>query len=100
NTEAARKMLKRGRLDVVELREICDDIVTEGNRAAEVIRGLGGVYKRGAMKLATLDLNELVQEPLDLVRTELMTRHVTPVTDLAPSLPEIDGGRCQLKPGR
>jgi C4-dicarboxylate-specific signal transduction histidine kinase/ABC-type uncharacterized transport system substrate-binding protein len=97
NAEAARKMLEREHIDLVELKDICDDIVTENNRAAEVIRRLGALYKRGEMKLAPLDLNELVRETLDLVRTELMTRHVLPVTDLAPSLPAIDGGRVQLQ---
>ena len=97
NAEAARKMLGREHVHLAELREICDDIVTEDNRAAEVIRRLGALYKRGEMKVAPLDLNELVRETLDLVRTELMTRHVIPVTDLAPSLPAIEGGRVQLQ---
>jgi signal transduction histidine kinase len=97
NAEAARKMLGRERVDLAELREICDDIVTEDNRAAEVIRRLGALYKRGEMKLEPLDLNELVRETLDLVRTELLTRHVEPVIDFARSLPKIDGGRVQLQ---
>jgi len=97
NAETARKMLGRENIDLVELREICDDIVTEDNRAADVIRRLGALYKRGEMKLEPLDLNDLVRETLDLVRTELMTRHVIPVTDLASSLPAVDGGRVQLQ---
>jgi C4-dicarboxylate-specific signal transduction histidine kinase len=97
NAETARKMLGRERVDLAELREICDDIVTEDNRAAEVIRRLGALYKRGEMELTPFDLNELVRETLDLVRAELMTRHVTPAIDLEPSLPAIDGGRVQLQ---
>ena len=71
--------------------------MTEDHRAAEVIGRLGTLYKRGDMKMEPLDLNELIRETLDLVRAELLTRHVTPVTDLAPSLPVIDGGRVQLQ---
>jgi len=97
NAETARKMLDRKVLDRVELKEICDDIVTEDRRAAEVIRRLGALYKRGEMKVAPFDLNDLVRETLDLVRTELMTRHVTAITELAPVLPAIDGGRVQLQ---
>jgi PAS domain S-box-containing protein len=97
NAEVARKMLERERIDLAELREICDDIVTEDNRAAEVIRRLGALYKRGEMTLAPLDLNELVRETLDLVRTELTNRQVVALTELAPSLPAIDGGRVQLQ---
>ncbi len=84
-------------VDLAELREICDDIVADDNRAAEVIRRLGALYKRGDMKTEPLDLNELIRETLDLLRAELLIRHVTPRTDLAPALPVIDGGRVQLQ---
>ncbi|RZT94971.1 sensor histidine kinase [Rivibacter subsaxonicus] len=97
NAEAARKMLERPQLDLDELKDICDDIVTENNRAAEVIRRLGALYKRGEMKFEPLDLNELVYETLDLVHTEMMNRHVVAATDLADSLPAVDGGRVQLQ---
>ncbi len=97
NAEAARKMLTHDRVDLVELREICNDIVTEDNRAAEVIRRLGALYKRGDMKMEPLDLNALIRETLDLLRAELLIRHVTPITELAQSLPTIDGGSVQLQ---
>jgi C4-dicarboxylate-specific signal transduction histidine kinase len=97
NAEAAQKMLTRERVDLVELREICDDIVAEDNRAAEVIRRLGALYKRGEMKMELLDPNELIRETLDLLRSELLIRDVTPLTDLTPALPVIDGGRVQLQ---
>ena len=85
------------RVDLAELREICDDIVADDNRAAEVIRRLGALYRRGDMKTEPFDLNELIRETLDLLRAELLIRHVTPRTDLAPALPAIDGGRVQLQ---
>jgi C4-dicarboxylate-specific signal transduction histidine kinase len=97
NAEAARKMLSRDRVDLAELREICDDIVNEDNRAAEVIRRLGALYKRGDMKVEPLDLNGLIRETLDLLRGELLIRHVMPVTDLSQSLPPVDGGSIQLQ---
>jgi signal transduction histidine kinase len=97
NAEAARKMLGREPVDLAELREICDDIIAEDNRAAEVIRRLGALFKRGEMRLQPLDLNELVLETLALVRTELLSRAVMPVTDLAADLPAIAGGRVQLQ---
>ena len=87
------KCSARDSVDLAELREICDDIVTEDNRAAEVIRRLGALYKRGDMKMEPLDLNELIRETLDLLRAELLTRHVAPRTDLAPALP-IDRRRA------
>jgi C4-dicarboxylate-specific signal transduction histidine kinase len=97
NAETARKMLNKERVDLAELREICDDIVSEDNRAAEVIRRLGALYKRGDMKMEQLDFNALVRETLELLRAELLIRHVLPITDLAASLPMIDGGSVQLQ---
>jgi len=97
NAEAARKMLSREQVDLAELRDICDDIVTEDNRAAEVIRRLGALYKRGDMKMEPLDLNELIRETLDLLRAELLTRNVVPRIDLTPGLLMVDGGRVQLQ---
>jgi len=97
NAEVASKMLGQPHPDLAELQEICDDIVKEDNRAAEVIRRLSALYKRGETKFAPLNLNELVTETLELVRTELMTRHVLVVTELSASLPLVDGERVQLQ---
>ena len=97
NAEAARKMLGRGTFDVSELREICDDIVTEDQRAAQVIARLRQLFRRGELQLLPLDANELVRETLDLLGAELAMRHVTPVLDLAPSLVSIHGDRVQLQ---
>ncbi len=90
-------MLEREKVDLAELREICDDIVTEDQRAAEIIRGLRELYNRGELKLEPLDVNTLVRETLDFLWHEMLTRHVTTVTDLMPALPPIHGDRVQLQ---
>ncbi len=97
NAEAARKMLGRESPDIEELKEICGDIIEQDNRATEVIRRLGALYKRGELKVAPLNLNELVCETLDLVHRELATRQILPATELAPSPLIVDGGRVQLQ---
>ena len=97
NAEAARKMLGRERVDHAELRDICDDIVTEDRRAADVIARLRGLFRRGELHLQPLDLNELVHETLGFARVELEMRHVAPILELAPSLPAVNGDRVQLQ---
>ena len=97
NAEAAQKMLQRDPVDLAELREICDDIVAEDHRAAEVIRRLGALFKRGEPTLVPLDVNELVRDTLDLTRTNLLTRHVTVSVELGAELPPVDGDRVQLQ---
>jgi C4-dicarboxylate-specific signal transduction histidine kinase len=97
NAEVARAMLDRAQIDRAELQEICDDMVAASVNAAEIVRRLSALYKRGELTLVPVDLNELVGETLDLVRTGLMNRHVEAQADLAPGLPLVDGGRIQLQ---
>jgi signal transduction histidine kinase len=97
NAEVAQRMLLRGNPDLRALEEICGDIVTEDQRAAEVIRRLNALYKKSEMKKERLDLNELVSGTLELVHSELLMRHVDVATDLARGLPPIDGDPVQLQ---
>jgi len=97
NAEAAQTMLGRGKADLAELRSICDDIVAENHRAAEVIRRLRDLYRRGEIRREPCDLNGLARETVELLRTELLTRHVVPVIEPAPSLAPISGDRVQLQ---
>jgi len=97
NAEVARRMLDRDDLDLTGLREICNDLVADSLRAAEVLSRLSALFKRGDMNPAPLNLNLLVTETLDLVHTELLTRHVGTVTELAPGLPTVLGSRVQLQ---
>ena len=97
NAEAAQKMLQRAPVDLAELRDICADIVTEDQRAANVIRRLGALFKRSPPSLALLDVNALVRDTVDLMRTNLLMRHVALVTTLAPDLPPLEGDRVQLQ---
>jgi signal transduction histidine kinase/ABC-type uncharacterized transport system substrate-binding protein len=97
NAEVARKMLDRDDLDLTGLREICDDIVADNLRAADVVGRLSALFRRGEMNPAPLNLNLLVKETLDLVHTELLTRHVSAATELAPGLPTVLGSRVHLQ---
>jgi C4-dicarboxylate-specific signal transduction histidine kinase len=97
NAEAARTLLGREPVDLRELREICDDIVNDDHRAAEVIRRLRALFKHGELRTAPLDVNELVSETLELARTDLVMRHVVAVAELAPALPAVRGDRVQLQ---
>ena len=98
NAEAVQKILGREPLDLAELRAICDDIVSEGLRAAEVIRHLRALFRRRSeLQLESIDMNRLVLETLDLVRSDFLARHVRVVTELDPSLPTVDGDRVQIQ---
>src|SRR5262245_58563454 len=74
NAEAARHLLKRERVDQIELRAILQDIVTEDRRASQVISGLRAMLKRGETRVQPVDTVELGRETVELAHAELITR--------------------------
>jgi len=97
NAEIARKLVGREPLGRGELEEILDDIIAEDQRAAEIIRKLGALYRRGEMERSPLEVNDLARETLDLLRAELTLRHVSVALELDASRPRIEGSRIQLQ---
>ena len=79
------------------MREILDDIVTDDKRAGDVINRLRALLKKGEASLQPLDLNDVTTEVLALAHSELIERHVTVSTRLAPGLPSVRGDRVQLQ---
>ena len=97
NAEAARLLLKLRPGDLAQLDEILRDIVQENQRAAEVIRRLRAMLKRGETHLQPLDVGELIREVLELAHAEVVTRRVTVTASVAPDLPRVLGDRVQLQ---
>ena len=87
NAHAAQLLLGQSEPDLNEVREILRDIVADDQRAGEVIRRLRLLLKRGEVQFQPLSANELVEEVLKLLRSELIDRGVTAHSELAPSLP-------------
>ena len=97
NAEAARILLKRRPLDYAEIDAILRDILSENHRAAEVIRRLRALLRRGETHLQPLKTTELINEVLELAHAELITRRVTTTSVIAPNLPPVLGDRVQLQ---
>jgi len=97
NAEAALILLSRRPGDLDEIRAILRDIVDDDQRAAQVIRRLSALLKRGEMHLAPTRIGELVSEVLTLAHGELVTRRVSVQTEIATNLPLVMGDRVQLQ---
>jgi two-component system, LuxR family, sensor kinase FixL len=97
NAQAARHLLARDHVDLGELSAILRDIATEDERAAQVIRRLRALLKRGDMRLQSLDARELVSDVLELAHAELIARRVTANAVLAPMPTPVLGDRVQLQ---
>ena len=99
NAQAAQRFLDADDVDLNEIREIVDDIVTEDQRASEVIYGLRALLKKGEPQkhCDDVDLNEVIRDVRKLMRSDLVNRNVTMDTDLAQNLPPVVGDRVQLQ---
>src|SRR6266545_3650976 len=99
NAQAAQRFLARDDADLNEVREILNDIVTEDQRAGEVIHRLRGLLRKGEpqKQCNDVDLNQVVRDVLKLMRNDLINQNVTVDIDLAQNLPPVTGDRVQLQ---
>jgi PAS domain S-box-containing protein len=97
NAQAALYMLAQDKPDLAEVRDALRDIVQEDNRAGEVVHRLRSLLKKGETKAEPVDVNELVDLTITLLRSELIGRRIVVETDLAGGLPALSGDSVQLQ---
>jgi C4-dicarboxylate-specific signal transduction histidine kinase len=97
NAQAARRFLAKDPVDLVEIREIVEDIIQSDKRAGEVIRRLRAMLKKGETQLLPVDINDVVEDVLDFAHGELVTHGVALSNRLGSGLPAVNGDRVQLQ---
>jgi signal transduction histidine kinase len=97
NAEVAQRLLEADAPNIVELRAIMKDIVADETRAADVIRRVRVLVKKGELEHSLLDINDVVGEVAQLVKSDMASRHVPMSLDLASGLPKVRGDRVQLQ---
>ena len=97
NAQAALYLLTPESPNFTEIHGALEDIVHEDSRASEVIQRLRGLLKKGESKFESVDLNQLVNSTITLLRHQLIERRVTVETDLTDSLPAVLGDPVQLQ---
>ncbi len=97
NAQAAQRFLAQSPPRVDQIDEILADIVKSDHRARAVIQRLRAMLRKEESKHQALDLNDMVEESLRLMRSDLLNRGVTLSTELAPALPGVSGDRNQLQ---
>ena len=97
NARAAELFLERDPPELQEAREALQDIVSDDLRAGEVIRRLRAYVVKGDIKSEPIQVNELVNDVLSLVRNDADLHKLKIKTELAPELPEVQGDPVQLQ---
>jgi hypothetical protein len=97
NAQAAQRLLAQQPPDLAEAREILADIVSEDERAGDVIKRLRALLKPGQTQLQPISANALVEDVLRIARSDLIERGIKVHAELDGSVPPVVGDRVQLQ---
>jgi len=90
------RWLTRDQPDLEEAREAAFRTVKDANRAAEIISRTRQLFKKGTPPRALVDVNEIIEEMIVLLRSEATRYSISVRTELA-ELPQVMGDRVQLQ---
>jgi len=97
NAQAAQRFLVQSPPRVDKVADILIDIVKSDHRAGAVIQRLRSLLRKEEAQRHPLDINEVVEESLRLMRSDLLNRQVVVSSELAHALPAVSGDRNQLQ---
>jgi C4-dicarboxylate-specific signal transduction histidine kinase len=91
------RWLAREQPDIGEARESAARMVNAVTRAADIISRLRQLFKKGAPQTSLVDVSEVIQEMVVLLRSEASRHSVSIVTELSEDLPRVVADRVQLQ---
>ena len=97
NAQTAQVLLAANPPDLAEVRDALGDIEHDSQRAGEVIRRLRALFNKTGQERSVLQINDVIQETLDLLRSEFVMKGVFSQVDLDPTLPKVLGNRIELQ---
>jgi signal transduction histidine kinase len=84
-------------IPIEDARLFVQDILESGYHATDVVRRMRTLFKSGTLERTPLDINEVVEEVLSLIRSEAGKRRVNLELDLQTALPPILADRVQIQ---
>jgi PAS domain S-box-containing protein len=97
NAKTSLRWLARDNPDLEEAREASSRMIQDVTRAAAIISRISTLFKKGALQRELVDVNELIQEMILILRSEADPYLISFRTDLAEDLPKVMADRVQLQ---
>jgi PAS domain S-box-containing protein len=97
NANFSLRQLKGSTANLDELRTAIAEIVNDATRASAVISRIRGLLVKGSPRRTELDVKEITQEVIILLRHELTRNRISLRADFAPNLPRVPGDPVQLQ---
>ena len=90
---AGLRWLSRPKPDLAEVRAGLEAIVSDGNRASDVIDGIRAIFKNDSREKISLDVSEVIREVLALMQFELHNHRILVHTELTSGLEPVFADR-------
>jgi PAS domain S-box-containing protein len=97
NAHVALRWLEGEPPDLEKVRRALNRIVSNGDRASEVVDRVRAFVKKSPLKMDGLELNDTLADVVEFIRGEAANQEVNVHTQLGRRLPVIDGDRVQLQ---
>jgi signal transduction histidine kinase len=91
------RWLGRDQPDVTEARESASRFIKDVSRASEIINRIGSLFKKDIVRRELVDVNEVIKEMINLLRSEASKHSISIYSELAEALPPIMADRVQLQ---
>jgi PAS domain S-box-containing protein len=97
NANTCLRWLTREHPDLEEARAAAMRIVKDGTRAAEIIKRIRLLFKKGTSERELVDVNEVIREMVVILQGEATRSAILVRTELEPNTPQVMADRVQLQ---
>ncbi len=97
NAAAGQRFIDKGDVDLREISELLGDIIADGRRASDVMRGIRAMVKKEQVARHSVDINEVVMDAVRMLSPDAVLRSCQVETSLDASLRAIEGDSVQLQ---
>jgi hypothetical protein len=97
NANAALRWLSRDNPDIAEARTALTEIVNDGLRADDVIKGIRAMFKKDTAEHRSVNINGLIASVLTTLRIDLEKNGVMVQAQLSDRLPDVIASSVQLQ---
>jgi signal transduction histidine kinase len=96
NKDAAKRLLREGNTEASRLNTILDNIGEADERAVEIIRSMGQLFKQRQIEMHRLNVQDVMENVISLVRAEANSKEVAISIIIPPALPDVFGDRVHI----
>ncbi|MDP9279883.1 MAG: MEDS domain-containing protein [Gemmatimonadota bacterium] len=97
NANACLRWLSRDEPAIAEARESATGVAEEIRRASQIINHIGGLFEKAVPRRESIDINEVIQEMVALLRSEATYQSISIRRELQGDLPKVVGDPVQLQ---